>query len=174
MSFQDHFYLGTIVRLYGFKGEVYAKLDVDYPEEYLEMESVFIELDNKLVPFFIEDAQFGSKGMLRIKFEDVDSEKSAKSLLKKPLYLPASILEDSKKVEYYFHEIIGFDVNDQNEGHLGKVIEVLEYPGNPIMKIEKNEIEVLVPLQDAFVVSVIKKDQLINVNLPEGMLDLND
>ena len=45
--------LGHIVKTHGLKGAVTIELDVDYPEEYDEMESVFLEQSGNLIPFFI-------------------------------------------------------------------------------------------------------------------------
>lgn len=173
MGFNDHYYIGKIVRLHSFKGEVYAKLDVDNPSQYLEMGSVLLDINNKLVPFFILNAQFGSKGMLRLKFEDIDSEDLAKTLLKKDLYQPLSFLPEKEEGDFYFHEIIGYKVNDKTVGDIGEVSEVLEYPGNELLKIEDGPREILIPIQDAFIVEVDKKHKVIRVDLPEGLIDLN-
>ena len=54
MGFDDCYQLGNVVKTHGLRGELVIFLDVDHPELYQEMESVLVDMNGKLVPFFIE------------------------------------------------------------------------------------------------------------------------
>ena len=172
MHKKDCFYLGKIVKKYSFKGELLVKLDTDEPELYDGLESVFVDLRNNLVPFFIESSQLHKSELLRIKFEDVDTEQDADSLLKCDLYLPLEFLPKLEDGKFYFHEIIGFKVEDVNFGAVGIVKSINDSTSQPLFEIDRDGIEILIPMNDAFIEKVDKKKKIITVDTPEGLIDL--
>lgn len=169
---KDCFFVGKIVKKYSFKGELLIKLDTDEPEMFEDMDSVFIDLRNNLVPFFIESSQLHKSELLRIKFEDVDSEQDADALLKSDLYLPLEFLPKLDDDKFYFHEIIGFTVEDVNFGKVGIVKSVNDSTAQALFEIDRDGIEILIPMNDAFIKKVDKKKKLIIVDTPEGLIEL--
>lgn len=169
---ENCFYLGKIVKKYSFKGELLVKLDTDEPELYEHMDSVFVEVRNNLVPFFIEASQLHKSELLRIKFEDVDTEEDADALIKSSLYLPLEFLPKLEDDKFYFHEIIGFKVEDKNFGHVGLIKSVNDSTAQSLFEIDRNGIEILIPMNDEFISKVDKKNNTIFVDTPEGLIDL--
>lgn len=169
---KDCFYVGKIVKKYSFKGELLIKLDTDEPEIYEDMTSVFVDLRNNLVPFFIESSQLHKSELLRIKFEDVDTEADADTLLKSDLYLPLEFLPKLDDDKFYFHEIIGFTVEDVNFGKVGIVKSINDSTAQALFEIDRDGIEILIPMNDAFIKKVDKNKKLILVETPEGLIDL--
>src|SRR5690606_17765931 len=118
MDFEACFQLGYVVKVHGIKGEIQIFLDVDIPSNYKNLESVFVDIDSKLVPFFVENIQIsGNKGILKL--EEVGSIEEAEPLKGKSLYLPLQRLPALPDNQFYFHEVVGYDVQDASEGLIG-------------------------------------------------------
>lgn len=172
MTKDDCFYLGKIVKKYSFKGELLAKLDTDEPDLYDNLDAIFVDLRGNLVPFFLESSQLHKSNLLRIKFEDVDTEADADALIKSDLYLPLDLLPNLEGDKFYFHEVIGFKVIDKNYGTVGIIKAINDSTAQALFEIDKDGIEILIPMNDEFIVKVDRENQLIEVVTPEGLIDL--
>ncbi len=172
MQKKDCFYLGKIVKKYSFKGEVLVKLDTDQPEIYENLDAIFLNLRNNLVPFFIEHSQLHKSELLRIKFEDVNEEADADAIMKSELYLPLDLLPKLEGNKFYFHEVIGFTIEDVNYGKVGTLKAINDSTAQALFEIDRNGIEILIPMNDKFIVKVDRKNKTILVETPEGLIDL--
>ncbi len=165
----DCYQLGEVIKTHGLNGEVSISLDVDFPEHYRKLESVFLRSEGKLVPFFVSNIQINGEKAL-VKFEDVDSIEQAKALVKSELFLPLTQLPKLAKGKFYFHDLIGCQVLE-DEKLIGTVKDVYE-GANELMAVSRNENEVLIPLIDEVLVDVDIEAKIIVVSLPDGLLDL--
>lgn len=176
MNIEETFYLGYTSKLHGKNGELVIKLDVDRPEAYRKLESVFVRIhksDNQLVPFFITKTSLQNNQTLVIKIEGVDSAEQASELVAKEVYLPLTMLPPLTGDKFYFHEVIGFDVEDEIHGRIGKIKQVLEYPHQAVMEVVSDEgKEILIPIHDNFILEVNREIKLIKTNTPEGLIDV--
>ena len=172
MRKEDCFYLGKIVRKHSFKGEVVIKLDTDEPELYQEMESVYVDFGNNLVPFFIEKSSLHKGNQLRVRFEDVNSEADADAILKSDIYLPLTLLPKLTGDQFYFHEIIGFKVVDRNFGEVGIIVKINETAAQPLFEIDREGTVILIPMVDEFIKKVDRENKKIEVQTPDGLIEL--
>ena len=172
MQKEDCFYLGKIVKKYSFKGEVLAKLDTDEPDIYEHLDAIFLDLRNNLVPFFVEKSQLHKSELLRIKFEDVETEADADAIMKSDLYLPLNLLPKLEGDKFYFHEVIGFTIKDKNFGDVGVIKSINDSTAQSLFEIDRNGVEILIPMNDDFIVKVDKKNKTILVDTPDGLIDL--
>ena len=172
MRKDECFYLGKIVSKYSFKGEVLIKLDTDEPEIYEGMESVFVEMDKNLVPFFIEKSRLHKSSLLRVQFEDVKDEASAELLLGKELFLPLSNLPKLSGNQFYYHEVIGFTLMDAQHGDIGIVESINDSASQVLFEAKKQDKELLIPVSDDIITKIDREARTIFIKTPEGLVDL--
>ena len=172
MRKEDCFYLGKIVSKFSFKGELLIKLDTDDPEHYLKMESVFVEYRKKLVPFFINKSSLQKSELLRVKFEDIDTEEDAEDLIKREVYLPLEELPALKNDQFYYHEVIGYQATDKSFGEVGVLTGVNTSTAQALFEIDHNGKLVLIPLNDDFITQVDKENKIIHLDVPEGLIEM--
>lgn len=169
MKKEDCFKLGVIIKPFSFKGEVVARFEVSDPMAYAEIERVFLEESGSLIPYFIYKSSHKSKDQFRFGLEDVENEADAKALVGTPIYLP---LDEQVHEEEIGPELVGYEVEDQQLGKLGTVIEFIDLPNNPQLEVSDEEKEFLIPFQDAFIKSIDGDKRVIQTDLPEGLIDL--
>ena len=172
MQKEDCFYLGKIVSKHGYKGDLLVKLDTDDPGQYEQMESVFVSLGNNLVPFFIRKSRLHKTNLLRVTFEDVGSEQEAERLMGAELYLPLTLLPELSGNQFYYHEVIGFRLQDKVHGDVGTITAVNDQASQALFVAEKDGKELLIPISDAFIREVSRETRTIHIRTPEGLIDL--
>ncbi|MFY8065678.1 MAG: ribosome maturation factor RimM [Flavobacterium sp.] len=172
MRKEDCFYLGKIAKKFSFKGEVLIYLDTDEPELYENMESVFVEFNKNLVPFFIENSSLHKNDFLRVQFEDVDSEEEADSIIGCEVYLPLSMLPKLTGNKFYFHEVIGFEIEDKRLGVFGKIVSINDSTAQPLFEVVNGEVEMLIPMVDHFLVKIDRENKKVVMDLPEGLVEM--
>lgn len=171
MEIASCFKIGWVVKPHGLKGEVTVMLDPDAPADLSAIESVFIEQNNRLVPYFIQTIS-GQGQKAFIKFEDIDSPEAARKISKQSIYLQKTLRPKAGRGEFYDDEVIGFKVEDNDEGPLGRIKEVMQAGPNRLLVVEYHDRDVLIPVNGPFITSINKSKKTITVSLPEGFLDL--
>lgn len=172
MTKEECFYLGKIVSKYSYKGEVLVKIDADEPEIYENMESVFVSLGNNLVPFFIDNCVLHKSSLLRIRFEEVQDESGADNIMGSELYLPLKFLPKLTGNKFYYHEIIGFRLQDSVHGDIGTVQSVNDTTSQALFMVKKGDKELLIPINDDIITQVDRENKTIYVTTPDGLVDL--
>lgn len=171
MNINECYKIGYILKPHGLKGEVTISLDAEAPENIDEVEVIFIQLKQQLIPHFLEAISVrGDKAF--VKFEDVSTPEAAQAISKSALFLPKSSRPKSGRGEFYDDEIIAFDVVDADGNVLGKVTGVEEAGPNKLIAVDYNGKDILIPVNGPFITSINKSKKKIAVDLPEGFLEI--
>ncbi|MDN3204975.1 ribosome maturation factor RimM [Algoriphagus sediminis] len=172
MNKDQCFQIGYISKVHGLQGEVVIVLDVDYPEEYEDIQHLFIEQKSRLIPYFLEHFVLQPGNKVLAKFEELDRVEDVSPLVGSELFLPITELPKLDDDQYYFHELIGFEVIDETKGSIGNVEQIYDLQTQDLLGVTHMEKEVLIPIQDGIIQKVDKTEKKVHCRLPEGLLDI--
>ncbi len=171
MKIEDCFYIGYITKTKGLKGEVQVYFEYDEPGD-LTLDSVFAEINGKLVPFFISAYKLQNNQTGNFYFDDVDTIEKASALVRKKLYLSNELKPVRDEDEFLITDLKGFIVFDETAGELGEIIEIHEYPQQFVAVVPYKFKEIMFPLNDDLIMEIDEDKGILKVNLPEGLIDL--
>ncbi|MDO9512199.1 MAG: ribosome maturation factor RimM [Bacteroidales bacterium] len=170
---EDCFKLGTLVKTHGTDGRIILTIIGFEPREFDSLKSLFVDMDGALVPYYVSTQNRHGMDALLIGLEDINSPDKAKKLLSKDVYVPLNKLPKQEEDAFYAFEIASYEVIDKSRGSIGKVIDILELPKNPLLRIEGEKGEILIPLEGNFIISIDKKKRQVLIDAPDKLIDLN-
>ncbi|MEX1188890.1 MAG: ribosome maturation factor RimM [Bacteroidia bacterium] len=168
------FQLGTIIKKVGHDGRVSLQLETDDPHRYAKVESIFLEIHGKLVPFFVESFRIQHDKLAHLKFEDIETIEDAESILGCAAFLPLQLLPPLKGNKFYYHEVIGFEIMDETTNTSAGIIEsIFENGPNDLFVLNNKGEEILIPIADDWIKKIEREKKVIIMELPEGLLQVN-
>ncbi|MEC5393857.1 ribosome maturation factor RimM [Bergeyella sp. RCAD1439] len=172
MKKEECYYLGRITRTHGLAGNVILKLDTDQPEFYNKLESVFVEINGLLVPFFIEKQKWSKEDAKIITFKNTTLA-MAEQTVGKEVYLPLSTLPELTGNQFYYHEVIGFEIKDQTSGDSCGIIKAVnDQTAQHYFILTLQGKEVVIPIIKDWITRVCRETKCITMQLPEGLLEV--
>lgn len=171
MNTADYYYLGYVVKTIGNKGMLRIQLDTDNPAHYQNLKEVFVAINDQLVKYPIREITLSDE-KANIAFNNIDDTEIAKMLQGCSLYLPLKNLPKLKGNKFYFHEVKNFQVHDQKHGLVGKIQTVIDQTSQPILQIDFEGKEILIPVTDEIILNVDRKKQRMDINAPEGLIEI--
>lgn len=170
---EEVYKIGKIGKPHGVKGELTLFFDDDVFDR-VDAEYLVLCVDGILVPFYMDDWRFKTGETALVKFTDIDTKEAASELTGCEVFFPKH-LSDREEDDLTWDEIKGFEVVDANHGNIGNVMSIDESTVNVIMEVEtaKGNI-ILVPANENLIKEVDPENRRIVVDLPDGLVDLND
>lgn len=165
--------IGKVTRLHGYKGELSLKLEPEYAQLFEELDHVFLEIDKKATPFFLDTVRFTSQGFALVFFDGVDDKARAERLRGLSIWIEEEAIPENYLDEDALVNLIGYTVQDHVAGDLGEVADVVEHPGNSFLVIDKQDGEILIPINDSIIKTIDKVGRKISIEAPEGLVSLN-
>jgi 16S rRNA processing protein RimM len=150
---------GEIVTTHGIKGEMKVLPWVDSPDVLCEFDRVRIAGKE----YIVESCRV-QKTCNLLKLEGIDTVEDAQAMRGKTVELYREDIDDDV---IFAAELIGMNVLCDGET-LGKIVEVLDYPGNSVYVI-KGKHEYMIPAVKQFILSTDMENNVMQVKIIEGM-----
>ena len=166
--------IGRISKPHGLKGylflQLYNKSSSDFPYN-----PIFIQKNNNSseLSMQVEDVRWASKRMI-IKFAHINNRDEAEKIRDSEVLVTEEQLQENlDEDEYYFYQIVGFQVVSVAGVSLGKIISVQESIAQDILVIDYKGREVLIPAIKPFLIEIQLDTGIVIIDPIEGMFELN-
>ena len=107
-----------------------------------------------------------------MKFVGIDTIEEAEKLKNLQIKIDSENIGELEENEFYFHEIIGCEVFDENEKLLGEIIEILTPGANDVWVVKaENGKEILIPYIEDVVKRIDIENKKIDIEVMEGLID---
>ena len=165
--------VGKIVNTHSLKGEVKVISSTDFEEERFKKGSkLLITRGNQLIREVVVQSYRNHKNFLLVKFEGIDSVEEAEKLKNLQIKIDSDEVGELEENEFYFHQIIGCEVFDENYRNLGEIIDILTPGANDVWVIKGEEgKEILIPYIEDVVKKIDITSKKVNIEVMEGLIN---
>ncbi len=167
--------VGFIQKPHGIHGELVIRFQEEFYETIEKVPTLFLEIDNLLVPFFIAEGglRFKSGESVIAQLDWVDSDKKAKELCGLSVFVNQTDVIDPEE-DLSPQALVGFQLFGEELGLIGEILEVNDFAGNLLLSVEYQGKDALVPLNEDLIVRLDDEKREIELRIPDGLFDLDD
>jgi 16S rRNA processing protein RimM len=165
--------VAELIRPRGNKGELLAVSQTDVPGRLENLKKAWITGRNGRDREIGIEASWQHKEFWVLKFAGIDSIGAADEFSGLDLWVPRTERGQLPDGQYFRTDLIGFSVIDGMGGNtLGTVAGWQQFGGPPLMEVNGNGREVLIPFVESICTNVDAEQRVILVDVPEGLLEL--
>ena len=166
--------IARVRKTQGLRGEVFTELHTDFPERFAERRRLYAWREGEERRELELEDYWPHKGGMVLKFAGVDSIEQAERLLRAEIQIPESERAKLEDGAVYISELVGCVVFDGGR-EVGKIAEVMFGTGEAPLLILEGECqrELMIPFVESFIVKLDTAGKRIEMQLPEGMLELD-
>ena len=170
----DYRKIGTILKPHGIRGAFVVFSECDFPDWVARRKSIFAQLDGQMVPWDITSGKLHQERLI-LQVAQVPDRTAMEKLRDVGLFVPeAEARAAITDADYFLNsDLIGLEMR-QDDQVLGVVGDVIESPGQNLLEVKGTQNTFLVPFAQALVVDIDLDAGLIHVDLPEGLVELNE
>ena len=172
MAYTKGILLGKIVKVSGYEGAVAIRLEKFFTENIPEMESVFLEIEGRPVPFLISGIEYGGADNLKLTFEGYNSAERISEFVGCRVFLGEKQSPGSTDNEV--NALEGYIVVDKDDNAAGTITGLISNNGQWLLEIESSAgRNLLIPLHEDLIININRKKKILKMDIPDGLLEIN-
>lgn len=142
--------IGKITGVYGIKGWVKV-LSYTRPKQNIQQYPNWLLLhDGEQIEIAVMECKSHGKGIIA-KLDGIEDRDDAIKLQQADITIHRSELPELADGEYYWHDLMGLSVIDQNNVNLGKVIDIVETGANDVFVVSGNKRRLIPWVMDIYI-----------------------
>ena len=131
-SEKDLICIGVVAGVHGLKGAVKIKSFMENQEDILSFGPVF---DSTFRDSYKITLVCKNKKGIVAHLSGIEDRNAAESIKGLELYIPREVLPELNEDEFYYHDLVGLDVDDLEDNRIGKVITVDNFGAGDIIEV---------------------------------------
>jgi len=169
--YTNHVKIGNVVSKHGYKGEIKISVSSNNLDTFPDLKYLFIELDDCFIPFRIDNVRSFSKNVLIVKLKEIRSEDDVNEVIHKNIYVDSTEMESNTDSGFFFNDLINFDVITDSK-KVGRIENINSKLPQPVFEIMYDSRTVLIPIHEDFIKKVDKENNIIYLDIPDGLLEI--
>ena len=166
----EYIHIGKIVKTQGRWGDLRVFPLTDYPERFLEMQTVKISHQGQIKEYHLEAASLYKKYVI-VKLKEVPDMNAAEALKGGLMVVSRDELVPLPEGSYYIFDLIGLTVCDFCGERLGTLSDVLKTGANDVYVVETGGKPLLLPALKQVILKIDLPGRKMVVQPPEGLSD---
>lgn len=162
--------VGEVITTHGIRGELRIQPLTDEPERWEELTRVFYRSPEGTHELHVESIRYHKQAVV-VKFEELSDMNEAEKLRGAWLWLPKSERRPLPPDRFYRDQIIGLEVYNEQDVHLGGIREILQTGANDVYVVKSVNGELLLPALKSVVLSVDLEAGRMRVRIPDGLME---
>ncbi len=165
----EYLLVGFLRRPHGVHGELVMEVHTDFPERLKPNTRVFV--GDKHEEMILDGTRTHAEGLL-VKFKNIHTPEEAGRFRNVNVFVLAADRPALPEGQYYHHELIGFEVMDEQENNVGTLVDILQTGANDVYVIQQPDgRELLVPVIASVILEIQKEHRIIRVHLLPGLFE---
>jgi len=163
--------VGKIINTHGLRGDVKIVTWTDYPEDFEEIERVYIRRKTGDEMLNITNVKY-QKNNIIVKFKEIADINEAEKYKNLVVYADREDLPELEEGAHYIADLIGLMVVDEDGEIIGELVDVFNTGANDIYDVKRaGKKNLLLPVIDEVVKDIDLENKKITVHVMEGLDD---